>query len=214
MNSGQSKPVRLYDFPFSGNGYKVRLALSQLHIPIEYELVDLVAGETRADDFLARNPVGQIPVLELQDGTLLRESNAILLWLCEGTWLMPGDSLQRAQVLQWMFYEQSNIDKVLGRCRFMETYPDFKQLLPPGHLDMCRYLGAEALALLDAHLAQRQFMVADSYSAADIAVYAYVHCAGEGGFEMGDYPGVTAWCNRVAGQDDYVSIDAVPGGPS
>ncbi|MGH8597363.1 MAG: glutathione S-transferase family protein, partial [Gammaproteobacteria bacterium] len=108
------RPKRLYDLPFSGNGYKVRLALAQLGIAVEYEVVDLIKGETKSKEFLAKNPMGQIPLLELDDGSLLRESNAILAWLAEGTFLMPDDAFSRARVLQWMMFEQNNIDKVIG----------------------------------------------------------------------------------------------------
>lgn len=210
MSSGRARPVKLYDFLFSGNSYKIRLALSQLNICVEYEPVDLLNGETRTDYFLDKNPVAQVPVLELDDGTLLRESNAILVWLAEGGDLMPDDPVERAQVLQWMFFESSNIDKNLGRCRFMETYPDWKELLPPGHLAMCKYLGEEALGILDAHLAGRDYLVGERYSVADIAVYAYVHCSGEGGFDLDHYPAVTSWCQRVQGQSRHIPIDAEP----
>ncbi|HYD43885.1 MAG TPA: glutathione S-transferase N-terminal domain-containing protein, partial [Phenylobacterium sp.] len=106
------QPVRLYDFPFSGNGYKVRLALHQLGLGVERQIIDILKGEARSGDFLAKNPVGEIPALELSDGTVLRESNAILYWLTEGTPLMPSDRLGRTRVVQWMCFEQSNIDRV------------------------------------------------------------------------------------------------------
>lgn len=205
-----SKPKKLYDFLFSGNGYKIRLALSQLGIQIEYEAIDLLQGESRSDYFLSKNPVGQIPVLELADGTMLRESNAILAWLTEGTRLMPADSLERAQVLQWMFFEQSNIDKTLGRCRFMSVYPDFRKLLPPGHLEMCEFLGNEALATLNKHLEGRQFMVGETYTAADISVFAYVHCSETGGFDLKKYAEVGAWCKRIQSQQGHIAIDKLP----
>ena len=131
MNADDQKPKKLYDFLFSGNGYKIRLALHQLGIRVEHEYVNLLTGDTRAEAFLEKNPVGQIPVLELDNGTLLRESNAILYWLTEGTRLLPEDPTTQAEVLQWMFFETSNIDKNLGRCRFMATYPDWKETSGP-----------------------------------------------------------------------------------
>jgi glutathione S-transferase len=110
-----SRPKCLYDFPFSGNGYKVRLALAYLGLQVKYEEVDLLTGGTSLPSFLAKSPMGQIPVLELEDGTFLMESNAILYWLTEGTSLMPADRLGKTRVVQWFCFEQSNIDKVLGR---------------------------------------------------------------------------------------------------
>jgi glutathione S-transferase len=110
----KASPVRFYDFPFSGNGYKVRLALAHLGLRVEYEVVDLLAGDSASQQFLARNPMAQIPVLELQDRTLLRESNSILYWLADDTDLMPDDLLARTRVVQWFCFEQSNVDKVLG----------------------------------------------------------------------------------------------------
>ena len=203
-------PVKLYDFLFSGASYKARLALSLLEIQVEYESIDLMTWETRSDYFVSKNPVAQIPVLELSDGTMLRESNAILTWLTEDTPLVPEDSVERAEVLQWMFFETSNIDKNLGRCRFMETYPDWKEMLPPGHLDMCVYLGGEALRILNEHLEEKQYLVGERYTSADISVFAYVHCSEEGGFNLDDYPNVKAWCERVKDRPRHIAIDFQP----
>jgi glutathione S-transferase len=119
-----SNPKRLYDFPFSGNGDKIRLALAYLGLTVEYQILDLLAGEASSPALLAKSPMGQIPVSEREDGTCLRESNAILFWLTEGTALMPVDRPARARVVQWLCFEQSNIDKVLGRTRFLKRYPD------------------------------------------------------------------------------------------
>ena len=203
-------PVKLFDFSFSGASYKARLALSLLELTVEYESIDLMAWETRSDYFISKNPVAQIPLLELSDGTLLRKSTAILTWLTEGTPLMPTNSVERAQVFQWMFFESSNIDKSLGRCRFMETYPDWKKMLPPGHLEMCAYLGEEALKVLDEHLRSKQYLVGERYTSADISVFAYVHCSEEGGFKLGDYPNVKAWCERVKDRPGHIPIDYQP----
>jgi glutathione S-transferase len=203
-----SLPRRLYDFPFSGNGYKVRLALKQLGLPFEYQVVDLLAGETQAPDFLARNPMGQIPVLELADGTILWESNAILFWLCEGTRLMPEDRLARARVVQWMNFEQSNIDKVLGRTRFLLRFPSFMETTPD-YFEQLWTAGNRALAVLEKELSGRSFVVGDAYSAADICIYGYVHTANEGGFDLVRYPVVSAWLERVRGQPGHIAIDAV-----
>jgi glutathione S-transferase len=201
------RPKRLYDFPFSGNGYKVRLALAQLGIVVEYEIVDLLIGKTRTQEFLAKNPLGQIPVLELDDGTMLRESNAILFWLTERTTLMPDDALQRARVIQWMMFEQSNIDKVLGRTRFLRRYPNFIPTSPRDWEEWDR-AGNRALSVLDAELATHPFLVGERYSAADICLYGYVHCADEGGFDLNRYPSVSAWLERVRRQPGHVPMAA------
>lgn len=201
-------PKRLYDFPFSGNGYKVRLALSHLGLQVEYRIVDLLAGETSAPEFLARNPMGQIPVLELDDGTCMPESNAILLWLTDGTPLMPADGLGRARVVQWMCFEQSNIDKVLGRTRFLKRYPDFRSTTPE-EWSQWYATGYRALDVMESELARRDFLVGDRYSAADICLYGYVHCAEDGGFSLERYPAVSSWRERVREQPGHVSIDDV-----
>jgi len=199
-------PVRLYDFPFSGNGYKVRLALAQLGLEFDYQILDLLAGETAAEWFRAINPMGQIPVLELSDGTCLRESNAILYWLGDGTELMPADRLLRARAVQWMCFEQSNIDKVLGRSRFLTCYPEFRKTTRE-EFEGWWAEGNRALSVLDAELEASDFLVGGTYSVADICLYGYVHCAEEGGFDLGRFPAVVSWLERVRAQPRHVTID-------
>ena len=202
------RPKRLYDFPFSGNGYKIRLALAYLGIRVEYETVDLLAGATRAPAFLAKNPMGQIPVLELDNGELLRESNAILFWLTEGTELMPREPLPRSRVVQWMCFEQSNIDKVLGRTRFLKRHPDF-MATTPADWESWYAIGHRALEVLEGELRQRPFLVDQRYTAADICLYGYVHCAEEGGFDLEPYPHLRQWRARVQEQPRHVTIDEI-----
>jgi glutathione S-transferase len=198
-------PKQLYDFPFSGNGYKIRLALAQLGLACDHEIVDLIARETRAPDFLEKNPMGQIPVLELEDGTMLRESNAILWWLTEDTKLMPEGPLARTRVLQWMMFEQSNIDKVLGRTRFLRSWPEFRETTQRDW-DGWYEVGSNALAVMEAELAAHPFIVGDTYSAADICLYGYTHCAEEGGFDLSKFPAVSAWLARVRAQQRHIAI--------
>jgi len=197
------QPVRLYDFPFSGNGYKVRLALHQLGLGVERQIIDILKGEARSGDFLAKNPVGEIPALELSDGTVLRESNAILYWLTEGTPLMPSDRLGRTRVVQWMCFEQSNIDRVLGRARFLRAYPEFAKV-STFDMETWHAVGHHALGVMDQELREKPFILGDSYSVADICLYGYVHTAEEGGFALARFPAVTAWLNRVAAQPGHV----------
>ena len=201
-----ARPLRLYDFPFSGNGYKIRLALAQLGIRVDYEVIDLIARETKSARFLAKNPLGEIPVLELDDGTLLRESNAILFWLTDGTALMPTDPLERARVVQWMLFEQNQIDKVLGRTRFLLRYPAFMRATQ-ADFDGWYATGYRALAIVDDELRNRDFIVGKRYSAADICLYGYVHCAGEGGFDLTRTPRIVDWLARVREQSRHVTID-------
>jgi glutathione S-transferase len=186
-------PKRLYDFPFSGNGYKIRLALAYLGFTVEYEIIDLLAGEASSPEFLAKNPMGQIPVLELDDGTFLRESNSILFWLAEGTPLMPTERLARARVVQWLCFEQSNIDKVLGRTRFLKRYPDF-MVTTQADWEQWYATGYRALEVMEAELRSHVFLVGDRYSAADICLYGYVHCAEDGRIQSRALP----LCDTVA----------------
>jgi glutathione S-transferase len=200
-----SLPETLFDFPFSGNGYKIRLALTQLGLAFDYRFVDLLAGENRSAQYLAISPMGQIPALRLQDGTVLWESNAILYWLTEDTPLMPETKLGRTRVVQWMNFEQSNIDKVLGRTRFLKRYPDFMETRQ-SDWDGWYAVGNRALGVLQAQLVKHDYLVGDSYSAADICLYGYVHSAEEGGFNLGPYPGILSWLGRVRSQPGHIPI--------
>ncbi len=152
------RPTRLFDFPVSGNGYEIRLALAHLGLTVDYEEVDLLCGENVRPEFLDKNPMGQIPVLELEDGTFLRESNAILYWLTEETPLMPTDRLGRTRVVQWFSFEQSNIDKVLGRTRLLKRYPAF---MPATEADWEGWYatGYRALDVVERTLRESQFLL-------------------------------------------------------
>ncbi|MCP5347707.1 MAG: glutathione S-transferase family protein [Gammaproteobacteria bacterium] len=199
----KAKPIRLFDYEFSGNGYKIRLALSQLKLPIEIEYLDILKGETWTEDFFTKNPMGQIPVLELSDGKFLRESNAILFWLGNDTYLLPDDLDFQTLVLQWMFFEQSNIDKILGRTRFLKAFPDFMETTSKDW-EIWYSTGNRALAVLNAHLASVDFLVHGVYSIADICLYGYVHTADEGGFNLAEYPAIERWLSRVSNTAGYI----------
>jgi glutathione S-transferase len=196
--------LRLYDYLASGNGYKVRLLLHQLGIPFERVELDIVRGATRTPAFLARNPNGRIPTLELEDGSYLAESNAILWYLAEGTPYLPSERLDRARVLQWMCFEQYSHEPNIATVRFWlhtELTDERRALLPAK-----RAQGEAALAVMDGHLRARSFFVAERYTIADIALYAYTHVAGEGGFDLEPHPAVRAWLDRVRAQPGHVPI--------
>jgi glutathione S-transferase len=192
--------VKLYDFLPSGNGYKIRLLLTQLGIPFTLIETDIQKGETRTPEFLAINPNGRIPVLELDDGRRLAESDAILFYLAEGTPFLPEDGFARAEVLQWMFFEQYSHEPyiaVVRRLVHMDGKPADPEKVERGH---------QALGVMERQLTGRRFFVADRYTIADIALYAYTHVAHEGGFDLTPYPSVRTWLARVAGQPRHVLI--------
>jgi len=203
--------LTLYDFPPSGNGYKVRLTLRELDLPFQYREMDILKGETRLPWFLKKNPVGQIPVLELEDGTCLSESTAILFYLAEGTALLPSDRLSRTRILQWMCFEQTHVDGVISRARFRRMFPD---AIPtrPEEFDAWWSDGAHALRVLEAQLADHPYLVADQFTIADITLYAYVHRAEEGGFDLSGYGAMRDWFRRIEARPAHVPIDAPHGG--
>ena len=196
--------LRLYDYFDSGNGYKARLALAQLAIPYQLIAVDIDKGETRTPEFLAMNPNGRIPLLALENGAYLAESNAILCYLAEGTALMPGDALARAQILQWLFFEQYSHEPNIATARYWLRHG----LLTPAREPLFaqkRLAGYAALAVMENHLATRDFFVG-AYSIADIALYAYTHVAEQGEFDLARFPSVTAWLARVRAQPGHVPL--------
>ena len=195
----------VYGMADSGNCYKVKLALEQLGKPYRWVEVDSTRGETRSQEFLARNPNGKVPTLQLADGTYLPESNAILYYLAEGTPLLPADKLGRARALQWMFFEQYSHEPYIAVARSILRYQ------PPesprrAELPRLRERGHQALAVMQQHLARERFFVGGSYSVADISLYAYTHAADDGGFELKRYPAVSAWLARVRAQPKHVAL--------
>jgi len=201
--------LTLYDFLDSGNGYKCRLLLSQLGRPFRLVLKDILKGETRSEDFLALNPNGRIPLLQLEDGRLLAESGAILNYLAEGTPFLPDGGYERAEVLQWMFFEQYSHEPQIAVARFWRHYVWAEKAGDPyweRALEERILRGYQALDVLERHLATRDFVAAGRYSIADIALYAYTHVADEGGFDLGAYPAVRGWLDRVADQPGHVLI--------
>lgn len=196
---------RLYDFASSGNGYKVRLMLHLLEKPFEYRPVDILKGESRTREFLGKNPNGRIPVLELPTGEHLAESNAILFYLADGTEFFPDRPLERARVMQWMFFEQYSHEPNIATSRFIRHYREI-DAATERVLAQKKKLGDAALALMDEHLDEREFLVAGRYTIADVALYAYTHVADEGGFDLDAYPAVQRWLARVAAHPRHVPI--------
>ena len=185
----------LYEHPSSGNCLKARVMLDQVGASYERVQLDLFAGETRTPEHFARNPDGRIPVLELDDGRFLAESGAILLYLGEGTPYLPDDSLERARVHAWMFFEQNQVEANIGVARFL-AQSGRSDRMPEVFADRQRR-GRQALATLDRGLAGRDF-VCGAYSVADLALYGYVHVADDAGVPVAEHPAVAAWVERVA----------------
>jgi glutathione S-transferase len=188
--------VILYEHPSSGNCLKARVMLDQVGAEYERVELDLFAGETRTPEHFARNPDGRIPVLELDSGEFIAESGAILLYLAEGTEYFPTDPLLRAQIHAWMFFEQNQVEANLGVARFL-ALSGRAESLPEVFTDR-RRRGRAALETLERGLGDRDFVVGNAYSVADLALYGYVHAADDAGVALAEHPAVAAWVQRVA----------------
>jgi glutathione S-transferase len=197
---------RLYDYLPSGNGYKVRLVLRQLGLDYEVVQLDIKQGASRTAEFLARNPNGRIPLLEIPGQGYLSESHAIIGYLAEGSALVPTDRLERARMWQWLCFEQYNLEPNIGTARFWIASLKKSEAELGDKLVEKRRNGHAALAVLEQGLRGHDFLVGNHYSLADIGLYAYTHVAPEGGFQLDDYPAIRAWCARVAAQPGHVPI--------
>jgi len=190
---------RVYGMAESGNCHKVRVTLDMLGLPYQWTETDLFQGKTRTPEFLAMNPNGKIPVLEIEPGNYLPESNAIICYLAEGTRLMPSDKLGRARVLQWMFFEQYSHEPYIAVARFLRKLhrdPESQRALADSKMEG----GYRALGIMEGHLSHSRFFVGDRPTVADIALYGYTHVAPDGGFDLKRFPSVCAWLDRVASQ--------------
>jgi glutathione S-transferase len=193
--------------PTSGNCHKVRMVLEALRLPYEWTEIDTMRDETRTAKFLAMNPNGKVPVLEIEPGKYLPESNAILFYLADGTPLVPDDRLERAQVLQWLFFEQYSHEPYIAVARFLRKFhPD--PASQRAFADSKMNGGYRALEVMESVLKDSPFFVGGRYTIADIALYAYTHVAHDGGFDLARFPAVRAWLARVQAQPGYVSIPA------
>lgn len=197
--------LTLYDSAISGNAYKVRLLLSQLGLAAKRIEMNVDDGSTRTPDFLKVNRNGKVPAIVLEDGTALSESDAVLYYFAEGTPLWPAAKLDRARVLQWMFFEQYNHEPTIAVVRHWVAHLGKTPANEPA-LPAKIAAGYRALDVMEDHLASHSYFVGDRYSIADIALYAYTHVAHEGGFDLGRYPGITAWLGRVASQPNHIRI--------
>jgi glutathione S-transferase len=199
--------VLLYDSPVSGNCYKVRLLLAHLGVTYKRHPVDVVDRSNRSEILGELNPALRVPTLLLDDGRPLAESNAILWYFGEGTELVPADRYERAQVLQWMFFEQYDHEPAIAVVRFWLAYSGRADAFAD-RLEERTAAGYRALAAMERHLDGREFLVGERFSLADISLYAYTHVAHEGGFDLDGYPAVRAWLARVAAQPGHLPMDA------
>jgi len=199
--------VLLYDSPVSGNCYKVRLILAYRGLPYERRTMDVVDRSNRLEVLGGFNPALRVPTLVLDDGRALAESGAILWYFGEGTPLVPDDPYERAQVLQWMFFEQYDHEPSIAVVRFWVAYSGRPEAFAD-RLEERTAAGYRALDAMERHLAGRDFLVGAAPTLADLALYAYTHVAAEGGFDLSGYPAVGAWLGRVAAMPRHVPIDA------
>jgi len=200
--------LTLYDDPLSGNGYKVRLILRLTSKAFRVINLDILNGETRTPEFLAINPNGKIPTLVFEDGSVLSESNAILFHCAEETDYLPSETFKRAQVLQWLFWEQYSHEPNIAPSRFLRQHRELTDDVL-AILEAKKAPGKSALALMERHLSSHIFLVAENFSIADIALYAYTHVAEEGGFALSGYPAIRAWIKLVENVPGFIAISEI-----
>jgi glutathione S-transferase len=200
----------LYSMQRSGNCYKVRLALAKLRIPYRLVEIDILKGESRTPEFLAMNPNGRVPLLEVGPGRYLPESNAILWFLADGTRLVPTDPFARAETLEWMFFEQHSIEPNLGSAWFWLTMVKGGRELQAHLIEDWMEQGYAALRVMEQHLETERYFANGHLTIADIALYAYTHAAHETGFDLTSFPAVRAWLKRVASEPDHIAMDWQP----
>jgi len=203
-----TESITVHGYSVSGNCHKVRLLLEQLGRDYRWVEVDSPNGATRTPDYLAKNPNGKVPMLERGDGRVLTESNAILCWLAEGSAYLPADAWQRAQAMSWLFFEQYSHEPYVAVARFIRGWTPADS---SRRADLPRLIerGEQALAVIERHLRQADWFTGDDYGVADIALFAYTHCAADGGFELSKFPRVSAWLSRVGATPGFVPMPAV-----
>ena len=198
--------MRIHGDRLSGNCYKVLLTAELLDLDYEWVPLDVVAGDTQQPAFLAKNPAGKMPLLELDDSRCLSELNAIVNFLAEGSALMPTDAFARAKVQQWQFYEQYSHEPFIAVARFIKRYlgmPEARRAEFEGK----QAGGHKALAVMESALSASPFLVGNAATAADISLFGYTHVADEGGFELSGYPAVSAWIERIRALPGFVAME-------
>jgi glutathione S-transferase len=200
----------LYSMQRSGNSYKARLALEQLGIPYRLVEIDILKGESHTPEFLQKNPSGQVPLLEVEPGRYIAESNAILWYIAGGTPLAAQNRIDRADALQWMFFEQHSLEPNLGAAYFWLTLIKGGRELQSHAIDDWMEQGHRALGVMEKHLSLHDYFTADRYTIADIALYAYTHVADLCGYDLSAFPAVRAWLARVAAEPRHVTMDFSP----
>jgi glutathione S-transferase len=199
--------LKLHEYALSGNCYKIRLLLNQLGIAYQRVPVDIHKGQSRTPEFLAMNPVGKIPVLEIGAGQYLPESNAIIYYLADGTDMLPQDRWERAQVMQWLFFEQFSHEPNIATVRYWISIAK----IADKHQEEIAHkqaLGYAALQVMEQHLTKHDYFVGNRYSIADISLYAYTHVAPEGDFDLSKFPAILAWLDRIVDRPNYIQISA------
>ena len=197
---------QLYATYGSGNCYKAHLVMSQLSIAYNTTWVDVLAGETREGWFLALNPNGTVPFLRLEGGASIAESNAMLWYLAKGSALFPVSAYAEAMAVQWMIFEQTRLEPNISPARFFTTILPEKREAMAEQIAGWQAKGNDSLTRLDRHLRHQDFVAGDRYTIADIAIYGYTHVAGEGGFDLSDFPAITDWLSRVRQSKGYVDM--------
>jgi len=200
--------LTLYQQQDSGNCYKVRLLLNHLGRPFQAVPVSSLDGSTRRLEFLAKNPIGKVPTIRLEDGRYLAESNAILLHFAEGTRLLPADAYERAKAYEWLFFEQYVHEPAIAVRRALSVYPERRATASPERMAQLLDAGNRALAVLERRLEHADWLAGNAFSVADISLYAYTHMAGEGGYDLGGFPAVGGWLERVAALPSHIPITA------
>lgn len=201
---------KLYTMLRSGNSYKVRLALALLNIPYEAVEIDILRGESRTPEYLAKNPSGQIPLLETE-GRFLAESNAILWFVAAGTSLSPESRIERAEALQWMFFEQHALEPNIGAAYFWLSLVRGGRELQTHALEDWMERGYAALQVMENHLKTHQYFAAGQLTVADIALYGYTHVADRCDYDLSTFPAIRAWLRRVEATAGFVAMDWMPG---
>jgi len=203
----EKRMIKIYGDNQSGNCYKIKLLCSFLQLKHKWHHVDILAGDTKHADFLAKNPNGKIPLLALPDGRYLTESNAIMNYLAANSDLLPTDNFDLAKVQQWQFFEQYSHEPYIAVARFIAKYlglPESRRT----EYESKHQSGYKALSVMENQLSKTSYLIGEQLTTADIALYAYTHVADEGGFDLKEYPAILAWLNRIQHQPNYISMNS------